>query len=257
MFRSHPNRTRRTAIVPLLALAVAACGDDTTETASTATTTAPVIDPGDGGDHAPQLDPADFVEVIDNPYLPLAVGSRWVYEGEEDGEVERIEVEVLPDCKEILGIAVTVVRDTVTVDGVLLEDTHDWFAQDREGNVWYLGEHAENYEDGELVDTDGSWEAGVDGAFPGIVMLAHPAVGDAYRQEFLEGEAEDLGEVLRIGGEQVVPAGRYTDVLVTRDWNPLEPEVVEEKTYAPGVGLIFEEHVAGDSGTASLISFDP
>jgi len=242
----------------VLALAAAACGDDDTTTVDATTTiVAPVIDPGDGGDYAPALDPADFVDVIDNTYLPLAVGSRWVYEGEEDGEVERIEVEVLPDRKEILGIAATVVRDTVTVDGVLLEDTRDWFAQDREGNVWYLGEHAENYEDGELVDTDGSWEAGVDGAFPGIVMLAHPAVGDAYRQEFLEGEAEDLGEVLSIGGEQAVPAGQYTDILVTRDWNPLEPEVVEEKGYAPGVGLIFEEHVAGDSGTASLISFDP
>ena len=262
MFRSQPTRTAHAAIVVVLTLAVTAgCGDDaaTSTDATTTTTAVPVIDPGDGGDYAPELDPARFVDVIDNPYLPLAVGSRWVYEGEADepGQSEHIEVVVLPERMEILGISATVVRDTVTIDGVLVEDTHDWFAQDTEGNVWYLGEYAENYEDGELVDTEGSWEAGVDGAFPGIVMLAHPAVGDAYRQEFYEGEAEDLGEVLSIGGQREVPAGPYTDVLVTRDWNPLEPEVVEEKTYAPGVGMIHEEHVAGGSGTVALISFTP
>ena len=240
---------------------LAACGDDaTTDDASRAAgDVAPVIDPGDGGEYAPELDPADFVDVVDNPFFPLAVGTRWVYESpaDEDSEVERIEVVVLPDRKEVLGISATVVRDTVTIDGVVVEDTHDWFAQDREGNVWYLGEAVENYEDGELVDTDGSFEAGIDGAYPGIVMLAHPTVGDAYRQEHYPGEAEDLGEVLRLGGTRTVPAGQFDDVLVTRDWNPLEPEVVEEKTYARGVGLVYEEHVEGESGSASLIAFTP
>lgn len=241
-------------------LVVCACsGDDTATTTNTDAVAAAVIDPGDGGDYAPVLDPTDFVDLVDNPYFPLTVGARWVYEGpaDEPGKVERIEVVVLPDRKEILGISATVVRDTVTVDGELLEDTFDWFAQDTAGNVWYLGEAVKNYENGKLVDTDGSFEAGVDGAFPGIVMKADPKVGDAYRQEFYEAEAEDLGEVIEIGGERTVPAGTYTDVLVTKDWNPLEPDVVEQKTYARGVGLIFEEHVAGDTGTASLISYSP
>jgi hypothetical protein len=244
----------------LAATCVAACGDDTTTvTEGTTTTVAPVIDPGDGGNYAPELDPTDFVEVIDNPYLPLAVGSRWVYEGEADepGKTEHIEVEVLAERKEVLGISATVVRDTVTVAGVLLEDTLDWYAQDTEGNVWYLGEDVKNYEDGKLVDTEGSFEAGIDGALPGIVMLAHPEVGDAYRQEYFVGEAEDLGEVVSLGGSENVPAGTFTDVLVTRDWNPLEPEVVEQKTYAPGVGVILEEQVQGGTGTSALISFTP
>lgn len=265
MIRTKPHRGGRAAVAALVALTVAAgCGKDTATTSTTTadattTTVAPVIDPGDGGNYAPQLDPADFVDVVDNPYFPLAVGSRWVYEGEADtpGEVEHIEVVVLPESKEILGISATVVRDTVSVAGVVIEDTLDWYAQDKDGNVWYLGEDVKNYEDGKLVDTDGSFEAGVDGALPGIVMLAHPAVGDAYRQEFYEGEAEDLGEVLSIGEEKTVRAGHYTDVLVTKDWNPLEPEVIEQKTYASGVGVIFEEHVTGGTGTSALISFTP
>ncbi len=264
MSRTLLARGCAAAVALATLLTAAACGDDPTTSADTTTTaadttTTAVIDPGDGGTYDPQLDPTDFVAVVDNPYFPLAVGSTWVYEGEADepGKVEHIEVVVLPETKEILGIQATVVRDTVTVDGVLLEDTYDWYAQDRDGNVWYLGEAVKNYEDGELVDTDGSFEAGIDGALPGIVMLAHPKVGDAYRQEFYEGEAEDLGEVLSVGGEKTVPAGDYADVLVTKDWNPLEPEVVEQKTYAPGVGVIFEEHVQGGSGTSALISFTP
>jgi hypothetical protein len=134
-----------------LALFVAACGDDSS-TSDGATTTAaavePVIDPGDGGDYEPELDPADFVEVVDNPYLPLVPGTRWVYEGEDDGQEERVEVEVLDETREIEGITATVVRDTVYVDGEIAEDTYDWFAQDADGNVWYLGEDSHEYEDG-------------------------------------------------------------------------------------------------------------
>lgn len=257
MDRSFNRRLGAGAIAVALALAAGACGSDDATTSADPTTTsvAPVIDPGDGGDYAPVLDPADFVDVIDNPFLPFAPGSRWVYEGpaDEPGKVERIVVEVLAERKEIKGITATVVRDTVTVDGELLEDTLDWFAQDREGNVWYLGEDVKNYEDGELVDTDGSFEMGVDGALPGIVMLADPQVGDAYRQEYYVGEAEDMGEVVATSGSRTVPAGTFGDVLVTRDWNPLEPEVVEQKTYARGVGLIHEQKVRGETGTVSLV----
>lgn len=217
-----------------------------------------VIDPGDGGDYAPAIDPADFVDAVDNPYLPLPAGARWVYEG--DGE--RVEVVVTEQRKEILGIEATVVRDTVTDEsGALVEDTFDWFAQDVDGNVWYLGEDSTSYENGEPVDTHGSWEAGVDGAQPGIVMPADPVVGDAYRQEFLVGEAEDLAEVRRFEASLGTPTDTYTytytDVLVTGEWTPLEPEVVEEKYYAPGVGLVLEVTVDGGTGRLDLVSFDP
>ena len=180
-----------------------AAAADTTEAASDtqppATTGTPVIDPGDGGNYAPDIDPANFVDVIDNPYLPYAVGSRWVYEGESDGETERTEVEVLDETREVMGITATVVRDTVYVDGELVEDTYDWFAQDADGNVWYLGEDTHEYEDGVAVNAEGSWEAGVDGALPGIVMPAEPQVGDAFRQEYYAGEAEDMGEIIEVG----------------------------------------------------------
>lgn len=137
-------------------------------------TSAAVVDPGDGGLYAPAVDPARFVGVIDNPYLPLTTGSRWVYEGESDGEVERIEVTVLDDRRPVMGIDAVMVRDVVSVAGEIVEDTLDWFAQDIDGNVWYLGEEVQDFEGGRLVGTAGSWEAGVDGALPGIVMPAAP-----------------------------------------------------------------------------------
>jgi len=242
-------------------LLVAGCGDDGDDPTADATTTEraaePVIDPGDGGSYAPDLDPAEFVDVIDNPYLPLVPGMRWVYEGEEDGETERVEVEVLDETRVIEGITATVVRDTVHVDGELAEDTYDWYAQDQEGNVWYLGEDTHEYEDGEVVNAEGAWEYGTDGALPGIVMLAQPEVGDAYRQEYYEGEAEDMGEVLEVGVTLELEIGSYEDVLVTQDWNPLEPDVIEEKSYAPGVGLIHEAKVAGGEGEIELLELTP
>jgi len=167
---------------------------------------------------------------IDNPYLPFVAGSRWVYEGESDGEVERIEI---------------------------VEDTHDWYAQDEAGNVWYLGEEVDNYENGQVVDHDGSWEAGVDGALPGIVMPAAPAVGDAYRQEYLVGEAEDMGEVLAVDARVAGPTGSYTGVVTTRDWTPLEPDVVEQRDDAPGVGMIRETQVAGGTALIELVGYEP
>lgn len=222
---------------------------------ATATTAVPVIDPGDGGDYAPEVDPANFVDAIDNPYLPFAVGSRWVYEGESAEGRERVVVEVTDQTKEIMGITAVVVRDTVHADGVIVEDTFDWFAQDRDGNVWYLGEDSTSYENGQPAGTEGSWEAGVDGALPGIAMPADPAVGDAYRQEFYEGEAEDMADVRRTGEALETPAGQYDDVLVTGEWSPLEPEVVEEKYYAPGVGNIAAISVAGEPDRLELVSF--
>lgn len=261
----RPSRRLLALLSPVVVVAVA-CGSSGSEpsadtaaattrpTSTTSVASEPVIDPGDGVDYQVTLDPADFVADVDNPYWPLATGSRWVYEG--DGE--RIEVVVTDERKEILGIDATVVRDTVTDEaGQLVEDTFDWYAQDTDGNVWYLGEDSTEYEDGEPAGTAGSWEAGVDGALPGIVMAADPAVGDAYRQEFYPGEAEDLAEVRRFEPRLDTPTGSYDDVLVTGEWTPLEPDVVEEKYYAPGIGVIREERVVGGSGQVDLVAFEP
>jgi hypothetical protein len=241
------------------------CEPETTEPAATTeaadTTTAeavePVIDPGDGGNYAPAIDPADFVDAIDNPYLPFTPGSRWVYQGVTDQGLEETVVEVLEDRRDIQGISAVVVRDTVSLDGVVIEDTYDWLAQDADGNVWYLGEDSTSFECGEPPSTQGSWEYGVDGALPGIVMPAVPEAGFAYRQEYFEGEAEDLGRIEEVGVGRTIGLGDYDDVVVTTDWNPLEPDVVEQKWYARDVGLIYEAHVAGGDETAELVEFTP
>jgi len=267
--------TRRAVVVRVGALGVVtvlgvlptACGDDgdsadgaegggDVSAGTTDAAPAAVIDPGDEGNYQPSLAPDDVVAVIDNPYLPLQPGMSWAYEGESDGERERVEVVVTDQRREVMGIPAVVVRDTATVEGEVVEETDDWFAQDRDGNVWYLGESTTAYEDG-AASEEGSWEAGVDGALPGIVMPADPQVGDAYRQEYLAGEAEDMGEVVALGRSVEVPTGPYEDVLVTRDWTPLEPETVEEKEYAPGVGLVRETQTAGGEGTLELVAHAP
>lgn len=192
------------------------------------------------GPYNPELDPNDFVSVIDNPFLPLIPGTTRIYEATTEDGLERVEVSVLKETKEIEGIECTVVRDIVFLDDVVIEDTHDWFAQDIEGNVWYLGEIALNYEDGELTDIDGSWVSGKDNAKAGIVMPAMPAVGDYYRQEFLFGEAEDMGEVESLTASATVPFGSFTDCLRTRDFTPLESDANENKYYAAGIGVVLE-----------------
>jgi hypothetical protein len=201
--------------------------------------------------------PGDFTTRIDNPYLPMRPGSRWVYrEIDTDGTVQRVVVRVTRRTRLIAnGVRARVVRDTVTERGRLVEDTFDWFAQDRAGNVWYLGEDTTEYEDGRPVSKAGSWEAGVDGARAGIVMLARPRPGREYRQELYEGEAEDRARVLSLDDQAEVPAGHYTRVLTTKDWNPLEPDVLEYKLYARGVGLVLAVHVSGGSEREELVSY--
>jgi hypothetical protein len=251
-------RIRLVAGLAILGLVAAGCGgdDDTTSTAGgdrTTTTAAPVIDPGDGGNYAPAIDPANFVATVDNPYMPLAPGARWVYDGTgDDGEPEHDVVEVTDQQKVVMGIPVVVVRDTVSVHDEVTEDTYDWYAQDRDGNVWYMGEDSKEYENGQVSSTEGSWEGGVHGALPGIVMQAHPAVGQAYRQEYYKGHAEDIAEVAQVGTTKTVALGPYSDVIVIKEWNPLEPDVVEQKYYAPGVGVIAEETVTGGDEKAEL-----
>ena len=152
----------------------------------------------------------------------MAVGDRWVFEETDaDGTVQRVEVTVLDETHTVaLGIEARVVHDLVTADGAVVEDTLDWYAQDADGNVWYLGEETAEYEDGQVVSTEGSWEAGVDGAQPGIAVPADPEPGTAYRQEYLADEAEDEAVVLSVAEQVEVPTGRYTDALLTRDIDP-------------------------------------
>jgi hypothetical protein len=145
-----------------------------------------------------------------------------------------------------------VVRDTVTVNGQVIEDTYDWYAQDSEGNVWYFGEDSKTYENGVVTSTEGSWEAGVDGALPGIVMKASPQIGETYRQEYYPGVAEDMADVASITESVKVPYGDFEYVLKTRDYSPLNPDVIEYKYYASGVGFILETNADG-GGRIELI----
>jgi hypothetical protein len=205
------------------------------------------------GDEPAKLDAGDFVERIDNPYWPMTPGSRWVYR--EDGQ--RVEVTVTDQTKEILGIRATVVHDVVTEDSELVEDTYDWYAQDKDGNLWYLGEATKEYENGKVKSTEGSWEAGVDGAEAGILLPGEPEVGMRYRQEYYEGEAEDVGEILSLDERVEVPHGHFDDVLMTKDSTPLEPDVLEHKFYAKDVGPVLVVAISGGSGREELVRFTP
>ncbi len=186
----------------------------------------------------PVIDPANFVDKIDNPFSPLRPGTTFIYEGQTAGGLEHNEVFVTHNTKLILGVTCVEVRDTVTVNGEVTEDTLDWFAQDRDGNVWYFGENAKELAGGLIVSLEGSWTAGVDGAKPGTIMKAHPAAGDFYRQEFSLGNAEDIAEVLSLDNTVTVPAGSFDHSLKTKETSPLEPDAAEHKFYAPGVGLV-------------------
>jgi hypothetical protein len=201
----------------------------------------------------PQIDPADFVSVIDNPYFPLTPGTTFTYEAETEDGRETDVVTVTHDTKEILGVTCTVVRDTATLDDVIEEDTFDWYAQDKEGNVWYFGEFTTQFENGVPVGHEGSWEAGVDGAQPGIVMPADPQSGDSYRQEFLAGAAEDMAKVLRLNASVSVPYGDFENCLETKEWSPLEPGVIEHKFYARGIGLVLVEELKGKTVRQELV----
>ncbi len=213
------------------------------------------------GSEAVQLDPADFTTRIDNPYWPMAVGNTWTYrESDTTGHREKAVVEVTDETKTIAnGVEARVIRDTVSEHGVPVEVTDDWYAQDSQGNIWYLGEHVTNYENGKVLDHAGSFEAGVDGAQAGIALPAHPEPGMDYRQEYYKGEAEDTGGVITVGSEQVqVPFGHFDRaVLMTRDLVPTEPKVQELKFYAPGVGPLLSVHTDGAGGRAELVSYEP
>ena len=190
----------------------------------------------------PRLDPRTFAPAVTNPWFPLAPGTTYRYRGTGESHAETNVVTVTRETRTIRGIRTTVVRDQLFEDGALTEDTLDWYAQDAEGNVWYLGEATRELRGGALVTTKGSWQAGVDGAKPGIIMWADPAahVGQRYRQEYRRGVAEDMGRVVALHESVTVPNGTYRDCLRTEDTTPLEPKVHEQKYYCRGVGVVKE-----------------
>jgi len=213
---------------------------------------------GDGlpqGSEPVDLDPSDFVSSVDNPYFPLRPGARWVFrETDLHGAEQRDEIAVTNRKKTILGIRAVVVHDVATEDGEVVEDTWDWYAQDKKGNVWYLGEDTKEYEDGQVSSTSGSWEAGKDGAQPGVIMPASPEVGMTYRQEYFKGHAEDAATVLSVNELVGTPSGLFKDVLMTKDYTPLSPDELELKFYAKNVGLVTAMTVAGDRDWEELLS---
>ncbi len=190
---------------------------------------------------------------VTNPYLPLVPGVVHTYQVKTTaGEIEIIVVEVLPTTRVVAGVECAIVRDRVFCEDLLVEDTYDWYAQDQNGNVWYMGEEVTNYEyddDGNVIATDsaGAWEAGQDvagvgsNAVPGIIMKTSFVVGDTYQQEFYAGEAEDRGEIFALDAAVTLADGTTYTCLQTRDTNPLDPGVVEFKYFAPGVGVVLEE----------------
>ena len=242
------------AVLVAAAGAATACGTERSPTAAAPSTAAALPQ----GDEPVDLDPADFTVEITHPWWPMEAGDRWVYEESDgNGGVAEVEVTVLDETRTVAaGVEARVVHDRVTEDGELVEDTYDWYAQDADGNVWYLGEETTEYENGEATSTEGSWEAGVDGAQAGILLPADPQVGTGYRQEYLAGEAEDAAFVLSIDEQVQVPTGLYEGALMTRDTTALEPDLVELKFYARDVGPVMELPISGESGRTVLTETD-
>jgi hypothetical protein len=202
----------------------------------------------------PVINPRDFVSRVSNRYFRLRPGTVFTYEKNTPAGRERTEIEVTRDKKRVLGVLTTVVRHRGWLNGQLKEDARDWYAQDRRGNVWYFGEEVDNYENGRIKDHAGSWEAGVDGAKAGIIMLNEPIVGLTYRQEFYKGQAEDMGTVIALNRTVTGPTGTFRGCLQTRDWSVIDKTVNEYKYYCPQVGFLTLEEAPGGGDRAPLVS---
>lgn len=265
MTTSRPRaRAALAAATVILPLTLAACGGsddgddggdggDRDATRPSSTAGRPALPQGDD---PVDLDPADFTAGSDHPYFPLDPRRQWTYrETDETGATVEVVVTVSTETREVAnGVVARVVRDTVTEGGELVEDTFDWYAQDAAGNVWYLGEETAEFEDGKPTTREGSFEAGVDGALPGVIMPGEPEVGLAYRQEYYEGAAEDNGAVLALGQQADVALGHFDDVLLTADTITIEPDVLEYKLYAPGIGLVLALGISGGGGREELVA---
>lgn len=218
------------------------------ETSASAPTQTVMLFTEEGGVYQVNLTSADFVDVVDNLYFPLPPGAKWEYEIRVGGKPKQTDtLEVLKDKRSVNGVQATVVRDTVSAGNKIVEDTFDWFAQDKYGNVWYVGESVDNYVGGVVISHKGSWEWGVDGALPGIIMWADPSahLNEKYRQEYYRGKAEDMGQVLSVDESLTVPFGSFDHVLKTLDFSNIESGQ-EQKFYAPHIGLLKELDVNGN-----------
>lgn len=211
-----------------------------------------------GSEPPPLPSPSQFVRQVSNPWFPLRPGTTYVYRGRKDGRPSRDVLEVTHRTKTILGVRATVVSDKLYLRGEIEERTRDWYAQDRAGNVWYLGENtAELNPGGRVKSTEGSWQAGVEGARAGIFMPARPHPGQSGIQELLEGEAEDHFRVLSLSASVHTPAAASEHALLTREWTPLEPGVVDHKLYVKGIGTVLEETVKGGDEVNELVAIRP
>jgi hypothetical protein len=199
-------------------------------------------------DYNPEIDPAHFTTTISNKYINLPIGKEMVYEAQTAEGLERIEIAITGETKMVMGIETLVYHDREWLNDELVEDTMDWLAQDKDGNVWYFGEAVNNYENGVLTDHEGSWEAGVDGAKPGIWITGNPQIGDTYRQEYYVGEAEDIVEVVDVNVSVTTRMGTFNNCIKTFDFTPLDSQSKEHKYYCPELGsLVLIEHlVDGD-----------
>src|SRR3989344_2541666 len=190
----------------------------------------------------PQINPVEFTSDIDNKYFTLVPGKKMIYEAETEDGTERIEVYVMDETKTVMGVETRVVWDRVWLNDELIEDTKDWYAQDKDGNVWYFGEESKEIIDNKIISYEGSWEAGVNGAKPGIIMKANPKVNEFYRQEYYKGFAEDKAEIISLNEKITTPIGTFDNCLQTKDWNPLEPGGDEEyKYYCPKIAGVASE----------------
>jgi hypothetical protein len=248
--------TPRLITLAVVAPLAAGCGSSATGDSGPATTTQPpsasTLAPIHGR-YEPSIDPANFVARIDNRYLPYKPGTAFHYRGVREGRRQTDDEVVTHQTKRILGVRSTVVRDTVSEGGRAVERTYDWYAQDRQGNVWYMGELALERQHGRMVKASDSWESGVRGAKPGIIMPGHPRRGDAYRQEYYPpGKALDEARVVGFG-TGTSPYGTFKGTLITLERSPLEPQT-EKKYYAPGVGEIAERVVKGHHEEFVLVS---
>ena len=241
------------ALLAVSALLAAACGAQS-GSSSSGNAKDPKSRTEKSAGYAPKIVPSDFTTRIDNKYFPLEPDTTFVYKGETKDATEGDIVRVTSDTETIMGVDCVVVDDRVTEDGELTEKTYDWYAQDKKGNVWYFGEDSKEIKNGKVASTEGSWEAGKDGAEPGIIMPAHPKIGETYRQEYYKGEAEDMARALKLDGSVEVPYGSFDNVLVTDEWTPLEKNIAEHKFYAPGVGNVKEIATKGPQETLTLVA---